>query len=98
MKQSEKTAIIGAAITLLWWAPPVQAQATVDSSRTEPRQPYTGPSLLAIDKDLLALALRDYGMWREEQDRNTFPSDMPRAGEPYDPVTGNAIRNREGQK
>jgi hypothetical protein len=79
--------------SLAWWAPPAQAQAAINDSRiAEPRQPYTGPSLLSLDKDLLALALRDYGMWREEHDRNTFPSDMPKVGEPYDPVTGNAIR------
>ena len=58
--------------------------------RTEQR--YQGPSLLSVDKDLLAKALLDYGMWREEHDRKTFPSDMPKAGEPYDPVTGNVIR------
>jgi hypothetical protein len=80
---------------LAWWAPPVQAQATVEGSKTSQRQPYTGPSLLSLDKDMLALALRDYGMWREEHDRKTFPTDMPKIGEPYDPVTGNAIRNKD---
>jgi hypothetical protein len=39
----------------------------------------------------LAGNMLDYGMWREEHDRNTFPIDMPKVGEPYDPVTGNAI-------
>jgi len=42
--------------------------------------------------DRLALSLRDYGLWRAEHDRNTFPTNMPKVGEPYDPVTGNAIR------
>jgi hypothetical protein len=39
----------------------------------------------------LALSLQDYGMMRSEQDRNNFPQHMPRAGEPYDPVTGNVL-------
>lgn len=50
---------------------------------------------MTLNKAELALSLRDYGMWREEHDRNTFPTDMPKAGEPYDPVTGNAIRREE---
>lgn len=56
--------------------------------------PFPRDNLLTPEKVKLALSLRDYGMWREEHDRNTFPSDMPKAGEPYDPVTGNAIRER----
>ena len=102
------TAIVMIA-ALAWWAPPAQALA-YDGLITEaepviiaePRyladQPVNGPSLLSVDKDLLALALRDYGMWREEHDRNTFPVDMPKAGEPYDPVTGNAIRGKGDRK
>ena len=58
-----------------------------------PERHYQGPSLLSIDKDLWARALRDYGMWREKHDRDTFPTDIPKIGEPYDPVTGNAIRD-----
>jgi hypothetical protein len=40
----------------------------------------------------LALKLQDYGMQREKRDRDTFPTHMPKVGEPYDLVTGNAIR------
>ena len=80
--------------SLAWWAPPAQAQATLGDRVAKQRQPYTGPSLLAIDKSILALALQDYGKWREEHDRKTFPADMPKVGEPYDPVTGNVIRVR----
>jgi hypothetical protein len=42
--------------------------------------------------DELAGQLLDYGMWREEQDRNSFPIDPPGVGEPYDPMTGNLVR------
>jgi hypothetical protein len=89
-------AAIVAIAVLTWWVPPAQAQQAKDQI-AEPRASYQGPSLLSIDKDLLAKALLDYGMWREEHDRKTFPIDMPKAGEPYDPVTGNAIRNKEGR-
>jgi hypothetical protein len=42
---------------------------------------------LILPSDML-----DYGMWREEHDRATFPRDFPLQGEPYDWATGNAIR------
>jgi hypothetical protein len=41
----------------------------------------------------LAAKLLDYGMWRAEQDRNSFPTDFPREGEMYDPATGNKLAN-----
>ena len=47
---------------------------------------------MTVNKTDLALSLRDYGMWREQHDRSTFPHTMPKAGEPYDPVTGNVTR------
>jgi hypothetical protein len=44
-------------------------------------------------------SLLDYAMWCEEHDRTTFPVDMPPAGEPYDSVTGNRIKNvRTGEQ
>ena len=35
--------------------------------------------------------LLEYGKAREHYDRMTFPSNMPKAGEPYDLFTGNRI-------
>lgn len=70
------TTIAVAAALLAGWAP------FFDGMRVEPQSV----------KSELALSLRDYGIWREEHDRNTFPTDMPKAGEPYDSVTGNVIR------
>lgn len=73
--------VIAVTASLAWAAPTCAAY-----------QPFPQSSLLTPEKVKLALSLRDYGMWREEHDRNTFPTDMPKPGEPYDPVTGNAIR------
>jgi len=45
--------------------------------------------------DEVAQSLIDYAMWREEHSRTTFPIDMPKVGEPYDPATGNAVRIKQ---
>jgi hypothetical protein len=34
--------------------------------------------------------LKDYGQYREEQDRRSFPGNIPPEGSPYDPKTGSA--------
>jgi hypothetical protein len=39
----------------------------------------------------LAFKLLDYGMWRQEQDSTSFPLDVPKQGESYELVTGNAL-------
>jgi hypothetical protein len=58
-------------------------------------EPMHGPrrfdKMTPADIAALALSLQDYGMMRSEQDRNNFPQHMPRAGEPYDPITGNVL-------
>jgi hypothetical protein len=70
------------ALLIIGWAPSTPRYVFDQQSR--PRS--------SIDMDALTAALREYGIWREQHDRNTFPSDMPKVGETYDPVTGNAVR------
>jgi hypothetical protein len=56
---------------------------------SEPRNgPKSYDELTADDLAEIARGLIDYGMWRWEEDRKTFPKDMPKEGEPYDPITG----------
>ena len=87
----------GLLLALLVWTPaqafdgvPVEPQIAKERI-VEAINPFPRGSML-MDKDELARSLQDYGMWRELQDRGTFPSDMPKVGEPYDWVTGNVIR------
>jgi hypothetical protein len=98
-KVNVNVATVVAVALLAWFAPPAQAfdgQPRVVEARQS--APVNQPSLLSLDKDWLAQSLRDYGMWREQHDRDTFPPDMPGVGEPYDAVTGNAIRSKDGPR
>jgi hypothetical protein len=59
----------------------------------EPRKGPLGFNELTTEQlEELAQSLLDYGMWREEQDRNSFPNNMAKAGEPYDSFTGEVLR------
>jgi hypothetical protein len=62
------------------------------AAHSEPmHSPRRFDRMTPADIAALVLSLQDYGMMRSEQDRNNFPQHMPRAGEPYDPVTGNVL-------
>jgi hypothetical protein len=68
------------------------AHAVVAAHAEEPKPPADITKITAEEKAKLSGDLLDYGMWREQQDRDSFPKDMPKVGEPYDWATGNAIR------
>lgn len=78
-----------AVIALLTWGAPQVFNKLANAKPRYVIDPVSQPRSLQIDVDALARSLREYGIWREEHDRNTFPTDMPKAGEPYNPVTGN---------
>jgi hypothetical protein len=62
------------------------------AAQAEPmHSPRRFDKMTPADIAALALSLQDYGMMRSEQDRNNFPQHMPKAGEPYDPITGNVL-------
>jgi hypothetical protein len=64
---------------------------SISNAADEAKPPIDITTMTADETAKIASDMLDYGMWREQQDRDTFPKDMPKAGEPYDWETGNAL-------
>lgn len=68
--------------------------ATAAHGETRTKTPLPQPPPPRSDVESLADKLFGYGSMREQQDRESFPKNMPKAGEAYDPVTGESIYPR----